>query len=321
MNRETQKALLSAAGRYIRKLFGEMDIRLKGVEDQVAQLPDLVARGIDGIRKPEDGKSVTIEEVQPILAELVKEAVGQIPAPTNGTSVTVEDVLPALKAHVDELVAAIPRPKDGESVPVDVVQRMVDDAVARIELPQPGKDGKSVTVEEVLPELRDLVKRTLEDWPRPKDGEPGQDVDQGKAVESVLDALAPRIGQFLAEKDLEIERRIHAAIEKAIERLPRPKDGIDAVPVDSFEALLCEDGRTVTFSFGAGETKRSKDVTFPIVIDRGLFKEGQRYERGDGVTWGGSFWIAQKDDPIGKPGESEDWRLAVKKGRDAKGGG
>lgn len=285
MNRETQKALLSAAGRYIRKLFGEMDIRLKGVEDQVAQLPDLVARGIDGIRKPEDGKSVTIEEVQPILAELVKEAVGQIPAPTNGTSVTVEDVLPALKAHVDELVAAIPRPKDGESVPVDVVQRMVDDAVARIELPQPGKDGKSVT------------------------------------VESVLDALAPRIGQFLAEKDLEIERRIHAAIEKAIERLPRPKDGIDAVPVDSFDALLCEDGRTVTFSFGAGETKRSKDVTFPIVIDRGLFKEGQRYERGDGVTWGGSFWIAQKDDPIGKPGESEDWRLAVKKGRDAKGGG
>jgi hypothetical protein len=44
------------------------------------------------------------------------------------------------------------------------------------------------------------------------------------------------------------------------------------------------------------------------------------YRKGDGVTWGGSFWIAQKDAPEGRPGLSDDWRLAVKKGRDGRDG-
>lgn len=60
----------------------------------------------------------------------------------------------------------------------------------------------------------------------------------------------------------------------------------------------------------------SKQFSLPVVLDRGVFREGETYERGDGVTFGGSFWIAQKDASTGKPGTSADWRLAVKKGRD-----
>jgi hypothetical protein len=52
--------------------------------------------------------------------------------------------------------------------------------------------------------------------------------------------------------------------------------------------------------------------------DMGVWGEGRSYLKGDGVTWGGSFWIAQ-DDTADKPEASaKSWRLAVKRGRDGK---
>ena len=56
----------------------------------------------------------------------------------------------------------------------------------------------------------------------------------------------------------------------------------------------------------------------PAVIDRGVYRDTEAYAKGDGVTWGGSYFIAQKQAPEGKPGESDSWRLAVKRGRDGK---
>ena len=41
------------------------------------------------------------------------------------------------------------------------------------------------------------------------------------------------------------------------------------------------------------------------------------YQRGDGVTLGGSFFIAQAD-TTAKPGKSDEWRLAVKRGADGR---
>lgn len=85
--------------------------------------------------------------------------------------------------------------------------------------------------------------------------------------------------------------------------------------LESLDLQLKEDGRTVVFSFSDGEREMVREVTLPVVIDAGVYRSERGYARGDGVTFGGSFWIAQKDAP-GKPGESEGWRLAVKKGRD-----
>lgn len=58
----------------------------------------------------------------------------------------------------------------------------------------------------------------------------------------------------------------------------------------------------------------------PTVLDRGVYQAGRTYEKGDGVTFGGSFWIAQ--DATGeKPGDgATKWRLAVKKGSDGREG-
>lgn len=65
--------------------------------------------------------------------------------------------------------------------------------------------------------------------------------------------------------------------------------------------------------------KVANEFVMPIVLDRGIWVPERKYLKGDGVTWAGSWWIAQKDEPAEKPGVIEgEWRLAVKRGRDGK---
>ena len=61
------------------------------------------------------------------------------------------------------------------------------------------------------------------------------------------------------------------------------------------------------------------EFSLPVVLDKGVYKAGEGYQAGDGVTWAGSFWIAQED-TTEKPDGGKGWRLAVKRGRDGKDG-
>lgn len=95
------------------------------------------------------------------------------------------------------------------------------------------------------------------------------------------------------------------------------RDGADGMGFNDFDISLGKDERTVIVSFERGDLQRTFEIGFPVVIDRGVWKADEGYERGDGVTWGGSFWIAQCD-TTAKPETNADWRLAVKRGRDGK---
>jgi integrin beta 3 len=72
-------------------------------------------------------------------------------------------------------------------------------------------------------------------------------------------------------------------------------------------------GRTLRWVIG--ETVH--EIKTAIVLDAGVWKEGATYVAGDGVTLGGSFFIAQAE-TAAKPGKSDDWRLAVKRGSDGR---
>lgn len=80
-----------------------------------------------------------------------------------------------------------------------------------------------------------------------------------------------------------------------------------------------EDGN-VKLKFVRGDQVKEFAIRLPVFKDMGVFREETDYLKGHGTTFGGSFWIAQKDAPQGKPGLSDDWRLAVKRGRDGKDG-
>lgn len=61
-----------------------------------------------------------------------------------------------------------------------------------------------------------------------------------------------------------------------------------------------------------------KRFRVPGLVDRGVYKAGETYQRGDAVSWGGSLFIAQTA-TTAQP-ETADWRLAVKRGRDGREG-
>jgi integrin beta 3 len=72
-------------------------------------------------------------------------------------------------------------------------------------------------------------------------------------------------------------------------------------------------GRTLRWAIG----DTVHEIKTAIVLDAGVWKEGATYVAGDGVTLGGSFFIAQAE-TLAKPGKSDDWRLAVKRGSDGR---
>ncbi len=210
---------------------------------------------------------------------IVEKVMTQIVMPLDGKSVTVEDVQPLLDGMVAKHIAEIefPKPENGKDADPQTIRAMVLEEVKNIPLPQ---DGKSITVDDVNPLLEIAVSK----WA------------------------------------LDFERRAHDVLQTAVERLPKPKDGEKgASGADGFGIELFEqkDARTVVAIYKRGDETITQEFKFPAVIDQGVFKSGDDYEAGDGVTYAGSFWIAQKD-TTESPGNSSDWRLAVKRGKDGK---
>lgn len=99
------------------------------------------------------------------------------------------------------------------------------------------------------------------------------------------------------------------------------KDGVDGLGFDDLGIAQHADERTLTIKATRGlQTKEIGTVTFPSDIYRGVYVEGRQYERGDGVTYGGSAWHCNEPTTT-KPGDgSKAWTLKVKRGRDGKDG-
>lgn len=79
-----------------------------------------VARVVGALPVPQDGKSVTVDDVRPLVEQLVSaalaDAVKALPVPkdgANGTSVTIDDVAPLIDDAVAKAVAAVPVPENG----------------------------------------------------------------------------------------------------------------------------------------------------------------------------------------------------------------
>ncbi len=86
-----------------------------------------------------------------------------------------------------------------------------------------------------------------------------------------------------------------------------------------FSVSQSEDLRTfhVEMRLTGGKTI-VRSFAVPVVLDRGVFKDGTDYQRGDSVSWDGSGWICQVESTKAKPGTTADWRLSTKRGRDGK---
>jgi hypothetical protein len=198
-----------------------------------------------------------------------------------------------MHAAIVKAVGALPKPKDGESVHPDTVAVMVREAV--------DKYASTIRV--------------------PQDGAPGRDALDLDIVDEIEEGRSYAFGTFA---------KYRGGVVKAMRHTDPIEDGFDKSGwqivvdgLDSFEVVQGDDLRTFTLRFAkTSGVIQSKSFDLPVVIDRGVFKQGETYKTGDAVTWGGSVHIAQCE-TTATPGTIEagkDWRLAVKRGRDGKDG-
>lgn len=216
-------------------------------------------------------------------------------------------------------------------MPLDL-DPLVDAVIAAIERREAllrerlaGIEGELAT----LPEVRDRL-RALERAPEPGPVE----LELRAALTTLTTTVAELTGKLLAAEVVQanlqglIEELITAhtstrerlAVAEVRQLVPGPagangKDGRDGLGMDDFEESF--DGeRTFTRRYvREGKVLREYSWTVPYVLDRGVYRAGIEYAQGDGVTWAGSFWIAQAPTSE-KPGDGATaWRLAVKAGR------
>ena len=163
--------------------------------------------------------------------------------------------------------------------------------------------------ERALTEVRALARLP---GPEGKRGPTGEKGDRGERGETGKQGLAGPVG--IDGKDGERgpkgEPGRNAADltllqEQIEERIERTLAAISMTSPDG--------GRTLRWSVG----ERVHEIKTAIVLDAGVWKEGTNYVAGDGVTLGGSFFIAQTA-TTARPGKSDDWRLAVKRGTDGR---
>lgn len=200
-----------------------------------------------------------------------------------------EEIVGIVRSYVDEAVA--PLKAESESLKARIAELEARPAPEKGEKGDPGEKGA--------------------------DGKDGRDGADGKDGLSAVEFFVDREGHLIASMSDGTTRDLGEIVGK--DGAPG-KDGRDGFGFDDMDACVLDDDRTIELSFRRGDEEKAFTFKWPTIIDRGVFKAGETYQAGDGVTWGGSFWIAQRETDA-KPDTAESgWRLAVKRGRDGKNG-
>lgn len=278
------------------------------VDDVAPMIDEVVARHVAALPAPVPGKSVTIDDVRPILQEMVD----AIEKPKNGESVTVDDVVPMIEREVGKAVAGLDLPKPDEALVALIIGEKVDAVLATWERPQDGTPGKSVTVEDLAPMVEAEAKKAVAALPVPKDGIglAGALIDrEGQLVVTMTDGTARELG-IVVGKDVDLDA-VAATVRGEVAKIPVPKDGVDGVGFDDMDLVDIEGDLFLRFTRG----EVVKDFHLPVPTDRGVWVE-REFRKGAGVTWGGSFWMAQRDTSAKPDTADSGWRLAIKRGRD-----
>lgn len=295
----------------VKAAVGALPVPADGKDADPADVARLVGEAVAALPVAVDGKSVSVTDVAPLIAEEVQRAVAALPPAVDGKDASPEQIA----ASVSVALAALPAAKDGTSVTVGDVAPLIAEevqrAVAALPAPAAGEPGKSVVLDEVVPELLPAVlavaEKAIAALPKPKDGNSVTAEDFRQLFEAEQ-----------AKWALDFERRAADVLQRAVDRMPKAVDGTpgrDAFDLDDIELRQSADGRTITLGFRRGEDVREKSFVLDHPIYRGVHRDGEGYVKGDTVTWAGSAWIAEAK-PSGKPGEADSgWRLAVKAGR------
>lgn len=221
--------------------------------------------------------------------------------------------------------------EDGKSVSLDEVRSMLDElvskhvndavtkAVSSIPAPKDGEPGKDADQEAIRASVMAEVMKAFNEIPRPLDGRDGQRGEPGRDAIQIVPLSA-------IDEQKQYGRGTFASHKGGFWHAFKTTEGMDGWEclVKGVEAIEClqdpEDPREIGIGIKMSDGQVIvKRFHVPFVVDKGVYKEGQQYKAGDGVTWARNYWIATKD-TTEKPDFGGDFRLAVKGGRDGKDG-
>lgn len=227
-------------------------------------------------------------DVAALVSSEVSKAVAAIPAAKDGKDCDMS----AVKALVDEAVKSLPTPKDGKDADPAEIAKIVKAAVDALPKPQ---DGKSVTLDDVQPVIKAEVEKAVALIPVPKDGA------------GVAGAMIDRDGNLnltLTNGEVKNLGRVVGT------------DGVDGISLDTFDMeYLPETHEVAIKAVCAG---RVKELRYPAggIRPAGYWRDGSKAKAGDVWTRNGSMWIAKRDTSASPEPKSEDWYLAVQRGKD-----
>lgn len=192
--------------------------------------------------------------------------------------------------------------RDGE-VDMDAVRALVDAAVAALPPAERGEPGEG-GVDGLRGE-------------KGADGAPGEPGCDGKDGVGLADALKDADGNLvlvMTDGRTKSLGRIDGCDGES------GQDGRDGLGFDDLNVEQIGE-RTVRFLLKRGPDEAEFDLTLPVPIYRGVFKEGEPYAPADLVTWAGSLWHCNEPKAL-KPGAPDSgWQLAAKAGRPGKDAG
>jgi hypothetical protein len=303
---------------WVEKAVARLPTPADGRTPTEAELEPIIARQVEAavaaLPPPAPGKDADPELTAQMVAAEVQKAVSALPTPADGHTPTEADLQPIVARHVEAAIAALPPPVPGKDADPLLTRQMITDEVAEAvaSLPTPA-DGKSVSADELVPVIEKLVERSVATRPPAKDGIglAGALIDRdGQLVLTLSDGSVRVLGAVVG-KDADMAALADACLAE-IAKIPRPRDGKDGLGFEDVSVI--HDGeRLITIRFMRGDQTKEFTITIPAIIDRGIWREG-KYAKGDGVTWDGSFFVAQCDTEE-KPLLHQDWRQAVKAGR------
>jgi hypothetical protein len=228
-------------------------------------------------------------------------------------------VVDAVSTEVQRALSVIP-PTPAEKVDRDELAALVKSEAASIlgtwDRPQ---DGKSVTLDDVRPIIEEGIAKVAAGIRVPKDGVnlAGAMIDRGgNLVLTLSDGTMKELGRVVGTDAAPVDM---AAVERSIKSMfdawPKPKDGRDGFALEHFDAEMKDGGRTLVLKFEDAERKAEYEFGIPVMLYRGVYREGQVYKQGDTATWGGSLWHCDTIETTDKPDSgSKAWTLCAKKG-------
>lgn len=266
-------------------------------------------------------RDVVQREYASLLSELhlLRARVAELEEREQGVSEERAAELAALAAQQAVYALELPVPEPVDVAPIEAA--MTEKLKAEAKATREALTGLVPTAAQIGDQVKAVVAEAVAALPVPADGKDGVGMAgallnrSGNLVVTMTDGKTHDLGPVVGrDADMEELRR---RIDDAIAAIPTPRDGRDAMDLETLEFDIGEDGRTLLVRVMAGDQVIERSVVLPIPVYRDVWKEGETYVRGDIVTFGGQSWHCTSECKDSRPSVGPEWRLFVRKGRDA----